>query len=126
MKDLPLSYLHIFPYSKRRSTAAAGYAGQVDTVTIKRRCARLRALDEEKRMEFYGRFAGQDAEVLVEAVRDKKTGLLKGRARNYIPVLFDGPDSLIRTAVRVRFRTCTAEGMRGVFEEEKHEKTSLA
>ena len=73
--------------------------------------ARLRALDEEKRMEFYGRFA----------VRDKKTGLLKGRGRNCIPALFDGPDSIIRAA-----KTCTAEGMRGVFEEEKHEETSLA
>lgn len=126
LKDLPLSYLHIFPYSKRRGTAAEGYAGQVDTVTIKERCAKLKTLDEEKRMEFYGRFAGQDAEVLVEAVRDKHTGLLKGRARNYIPVLFYGPDSLMRTVAAVRLETCTAEGMRGVFEEEKHEKTSLA
>ena len=116
LRDLPLSYLHIFPYSKRRGTAAEGYSNQVDPKTIKERCARLKALDEEKRMAFYSRFAGRDAEVLVEAARDRKTKLLKGRARNYIPVLFDGPDRLMNTATRVRLTTFTAGGMRGIIE----------
>jgi len=116
LKSLPLSYLHIFPYSKRRGTAAEAYGDQVDAKTIKERCARLMKLDEEKRAGFYGSFIGREAEVLVEAARDRKTGLLKGRARNYTPVLFDGPETLMNTIAAVRLTSFTAKGMRGVIE----------
>jgi len=56
--------------------------------------------------------------VLVEGDRDKKTGMLKGRARNYIPVLFEGDGSLVNTMARVRLTGFTARGMRGVIEEQ--------
>jgi threonylcarbamoyladenosine tRNA methylthiotransferase MtaB len=118
IKDLPVSYLHIFPYSKRRGTAAEAYPAQPRPGVVKKRCERLRALDEEKRLAFYGRFAGRAAQVLVESARDKKSGLLKGRARNYIPVLFEGGDALKNTVARVRLDSFTPVGMRGTLEEE--------
>lgn len=126
LKNLPLSYLHIFPYSRRRGTAAESYAGQLDPKTIKERCARLKELDTEKRLAFYDGFIGRSAQVLIEAARDRTTGLLKGRARNYIPVLLDGPDSLMNTIARVRLESRTAEGMRGALEEEERETTDIA
>ncbi|MFQ5441745.1 MAG: tRNA (N(6)-L-threonylcarbamoyladenosine(37)-C(2))-methylthiotransferase MtaB [Thermodesulfobacteriota bacterium] len=90
LKDSPLAYLHIFPFSPRRSTPAFDYGGKVDAAAVKERGARLKALDTFKRKEFYGRFIGVEAEVLVEGSRDKKTGMARGKTRNYIPVFLEG------------------------------------
>jgi threonylcarbamoyladenosine tRNA methylthiotransferase MtaB len=89
IKGLPVSYLHVFPFSMRRGTPAAEYEGRVDTKTVKQRCGRLRELDVFKRENFYGGFVGSKARVLVESKRDKRTGIMKGRTRNYIPVLIE-------------------------------------
>lgn len=113
LEDLPLSYLHIFPYSRRKGTAAAGYGGQVDPRAVRERCDRLKALDASKTAEFYKSFAGKEATVLIEFARDKKTGLLKGRARNYIQVYMDGADVLANTLTRVRLTGFGPDGMTG-------------
>ncbi|MBI4948663.1 MAG: tRNA (N(6)-L-threonylcarbamoyladenosine(37)-C(2))-methylthiotransferase MtaB [Deltaproteobacteria bacterium] len=111
--SLPISYLHIFPYSKRRGTPASSYKGQVLPDAVKGRIERLQPLDAEKRRSFYEKSVGKTAEVLAELSRDKKTGLLRGRSANYIPVLFDGPESLKNTIVKVRFASYDATGMTG-------------
>ncbi|VAW36006.1 tRNA t(6)A37-methylthiotransferase [hydrothermal vent metagenome] len=114
LKSLPLSYLHIFPYSKRTKTAAIDMPGHNDPRVIKERSARLHALDAQMRKAFYGRFTGREMTVLVESARDKKTGLLKGRTTNYIPVLIDGGDELKCSEVTVRLTGLDGGGVRGV------------
>lgn len=111
---LPLSYLHIFPFSPRKGTPAAGYPGQVSPGVIKERCSRLHELDARKREAFHGPFTGKEAAVLVETGRDRKTGLLKGRTRNYIRVLMEGEDGLRNRFARVVLAEPSADGMRGV------------
>ena len=113
IESLPISYLHIFPYSKRRGTPASSYKGQVLPDAVRERVGRLLSLDAEKRRSFYEKFVGKTVEVLAELVRYKKTGLLKGRSANYIPVLFDGPDSLKNTIVKVRLASYDETGMTG-------------
>jgi threonylcarbamoyladenosine tRNA methylthiotransferase MtaB len=93
IKELPISYLHVFPYSARSGTPAAGYGGHIDPRTVKARCRRLRRLDASKRYGFYKNFVGETATVLVETVRDRETGLPKGKSGNYIPVLLKGTGS---------------------------------
>jgi threonylcarbamoyladenosine tRNA methylthiotransferase MtaB len=41
IQDLPVSYLHVFPYSPRKGTAAAGFSGQVDQKVIRGRASKL-------------------------------------------------------------------------------------
>ncbi|MEE9615235.1 MAG: tRNA (N(6)-L-threonylcarbamoyladenosine(37)-C(2))-methylthiotransferase MtaB [Thermodesulfobacteriota bacterium] len=113
LKDLPVSYLHVFPFSKRRGTPAAGMPGQVNGKVIKERCRRLKDLDTLKRDGFYGEFLGKETHVLVESARDGKTGLLKGRSRNYIPVFLGGDDGLKRKEVRVTLTEAGERGMTG-------------
>ena len=102
LKDLPLSYLHIFPFSRRKGTAAASFSSQNHATKIKERCAVLKKLDEGKRREFYGRFIGKDAEVLVEFERHRATGLLSGWTDNYIPVVLEPNGVLSNTIVKAR------------------------
>lgn len=113
LKDLPVSYLHIFPFSKRTGTPAAGYEEQVRPADVRERCQRLKELDILKRAAFHASFAGRTAEVLIESARDRKNGLLKGRARNYIQVFMEGGDGLRRNISTVRLSPLNEEGMKG-------------
>lgn len=82
LKRLPVSYLHVFPYSKRKGTQAALFLNHVHPDTIKKRCELLRELSEEKKREFMGRFVGSVVSALVEGKRDTGSGLIKATTRN--------------------------------------------
>ncbi len=116
LEALPISYLHIFPYSKRAKTLAIDMPGHNDPKIIKQRAARLHALDARKRRAFYNRFLGREMTVLIESGRDRKTGLLKGRTTNYIPVLVEGGDELKCKEVSVRLTDILKDGMRGSYD----------
>ncbi len=87
VESLPFSYLHVFPFSKRKRTPASRFPHQVDEGKIKKRAERMRELGKEKRQIFYRQFLQQELSVLVEDRREKETGRWKGLSRNYIPVL---------------------------------------
>ena len=101
LQGLPISYLHVFPYSRRPGTPASGFKDQINGKIKDDRVRRLRELDQKKRSDFYRRQLGTGHRVLVER-RNKKTGLLQGFSENYIPLQFEGPSRLIKQVVRVR------------------------
>lgn len=53
--DLPFSYAHVFPYSRRPGTPAASWPEQVEPDVKKERAARLRALIDTKKQDFLRR-----------------------------------------------------------------------
>jgi threonylcarbamoyladenosine tRNA methylthiotransferase MtaB len=101
IESLPVSYLHVFPFSARPGTAACEFPDKVPAGAIKERCRRLRQLGQQQRTRFYRSFIVQRSAVLAEGKRDLATGLLKGVSANYLPVLFAGNDSLKNTIVHV-------------------------
>jgi threonylcarbamoyladenosine tRNA methylthiotransferase MtaB len=86
VESLPFSYLHVFPFSKRKGTPASQYSQVVDQANITRRAEAMRDLGKQKRRTFYSRFLHQELNVLVEERREKGTGRWKGLSQNYIPV----------------------------------------
>jgi threonylcarbamoyladenosine tRNA methylthiotransferase MtaB len=50
--DLPLSHLHVFPYSDRPGTVASAMGGKVDGATIRERGSRLRAIGQTMAARF--------------------------------------------------------------------------
>src|SRR3989338_2943705 len=94
LNDLPVAYMHIFPFSKRKGTPAAEFSNQVDAKIVKQRCERLKVLDTAKRKTFYQGVIGKRASVLIETSRDKETGFPAGRSRNYIPFLIKNHNEL--------------------------------
>ncbi|MGW8324039.1 MAG: MiaB/RimO family radical SAM methylthiotransferase, partial [Thermodesulfobacteriota bacterium] len=111
---LPVTYLHVFPYSRRPGTAAAGFPHPVPPEQIRKRAGALRKMGMKKRLDFYANHLHEEREVLVETTRDRKTGMLKGVSRNYIPVLFEGPDRLRARLVRVRIQAVKGRDVFGV------------
>jgi len=113
VEELPFSYLHVFGYSDRQDTAAAGLAGHVPAATIARRSRALRALAEAKSLAFRQRMVGAVEDVLVLERRDRATGDLVGLTGQYVGVVFGGPDALMRTTTRVRVTAADAAATRG-------------
>ena len=102
LKILPISYIHVFSYSKRKGTPASLMDNQVPENVKKERNARLQELAKAKNLEFKTKQLNKEVEVVVEHSRDKKTGLLKGLTGNYISVLIDGPDSLKGKLIKLK------------------------
>jgi len=99
--SLPISYLHVFPFSVKRGTPAADMPGKVQSVHITKKAELLRALGMRKRMDFYKSFIGETVNVLLEKTRDRRTGALAGYTSNYIRVLLNGPDDLVEKEVPI-------------------------
>jgi threonylcarbamoyladenosine tRNA methylthiotransferase MtaB len=94
LKDLPVSYLHVFPFSPRPGTAASRFKGRVAPEDIKKRAARLRDLGEKKRLLFFQGCLNREFPVLTEKWESRERGLIQGRSDNYLPVVFPvAPDS---------------------------------
>ena len=89
VESLPFSYLHVFPFSKRKGTPAFQFPQRVNEEEIKKRAETMRELGKQKRQAFYRQYLHQELSVLVEDRKEKETGRRKGLSRNYIPVLID-------------------------------------
>ena len=92
IERLPISHLHVFPYSRRPGTPAADFPDQVPGPLAKERAAKLRILGEQKQQSFARRFLGRQLQVVVEGGR--RDGLCKGLSGNYLQVAFSGPAGL--------------------------------
>jgi threonylcarbamoyladenosine tRNA methylthiotransferase MtaB len=101
IEKLPVTYLHVFPFSPRPGTPADKYPQKVPAKIIKARCEKMRRLGDEKKKTFYEKSTGKTVQILIEGKRDNATGLLKGITSNYIPVHVAGEDSLFNTFVQV-------------------------
>ena len=92
LKELSLSKIHVFPYSRRKGTTADSMHNQISNEEKKRRTAKIQEISDAKLWEFFNKNINTKNEVIIEKIRDKKTGLLKGVTRNYINVLIDDKD----------------------------------
>jgi len=109
LRDLPVSYLHVFPYSERPDTEAARMAGSVDRGVRARRSERLRLLSVRKRRMFHEQAVGHQLAVLFE--RQSPDGILEGLSGEYIRVRAHGPESFVNQIciteiVRAKNETC--------------------
>jgi threonylcarbamoyladenosine tRNA methylthiotransferase MtaB len=89
LEDLPLSHLHVFPYSDRPGTAASAFADKVDGAVIRARGAAVRAIGERMIHRFRDSQKGTTRRALVvddgmSAVTDNyvKVRLDAARTRN--------------------------------------------
>jgi threonylcarbamoyladenosine tRNA methylthiotransferase MtaB len=100
ISTLPITDLHVFPYSKRPGTPAATFPEQVPGDISKERAGRLRTLASEKYRAFAECFIGEELEVVVES--GLKTSFLKGVTRNYLDIRFSGDMTLSGQCVVVK------------------------
>jgi threonylcarbamoyladenosine tRNA methylthiotransferase MtaB len=95
IERMPFTYLHVFTYSERPGTPAAGYEGHVPMAVRKERNRVLRELAAAKNLAFRRRFIGRTLSAVT---------LDHGRAlsSNYLQLELDGgtpPNRLVNVAV---------------------------
>jgi threonylcarbamoyladenosine tRNA methylthiotransferase MtaB len=86
VSTLELSYLHVFPYSKRPNTRAARMPDHIDGLTVKERAKTLRALSDTLKRNYAQKFIGRTLPVVWESELDGQ-GRRTGYTANYIPVV---------------------------------------
>ena len=112
LKDLPVSYLHVFPYSQREGTAAAQFSDHLDHKVIKERSFLLRSLDKEKRKIFRGSLVNQTFSVLTEGWAPGERNLIWGLSDNYVRFHFPSKSLLKNTMVKAKAESVMEEGIR--------------
>lgn len=111
LKELPISYLHVFPYSKRLGTAATQFSDHLDHKTIKERAFRLRCLDKKKRRVFRDSLVGQTFHILAEGWVPGERNLIRGLSDNYVRCTFPSKGLIANEIVKVRAEGVTEQGM---------------
>lgn len=83
IEDMKLSFLHIFPYSRRDNTVAATMPGHLENKIKKERAARLAKLSKALYTAYKQNFIGKKISVILEKERD---GRLMGHSSEYLEV----------------------------------------
>ena len=84
IEELNPAYLHVFPFSPRPGTPAAGFKPRVPEKIKSERAGELRSLSATLRLNFYERFLGRKLSVVTES--QSADGWTTVRTDNYIPV----------------------------------------
>jgi len=114
LRDLPISYLHVFTYSERPNTKAMEFNFKVDVAERRERNNILRILSDKKRNEFQSQMMGKELNVLFE--HENHSGMMKGFSSNYIRVSHPFDEGLTNRFASVKIdgisnSLCTAQIM---------------
>ncbi|MDI6767218.1 MAG: tRNA (N(6)-L-threonylcarbamoyladenosine(37)-C(2))-methylthiotransferase MtaB [Bacteroidota bacterium] len=95
LKQMPISYLHVFTYSERQKTSAENLPEKIEPRIRHERNIILQKLSQEKRAAFYSSFIGRKLSVLFEG--NMHDDCISGLGKNYIRVSAIGDHSLVNT-----------------------------
>ena len=95
IKNLPISYLHVFPYSRRAGTPAYHLPEQIPTSIKNQRTQQLIELSNEKKHQFYAENIGSVRSILLESATSDNR--IVGFTDNYIKVAVEGSRELINS-----------------------------
>ena len=101
---LPFSNLHVFPYSPRPGTRAAGMSNAVPPAAKKNRAAVLDALGRRKRLRFARDLVGRSVSVLVEKLAGEDVGT--GWSGEYIEARVHRPGLAVNDIVTFQPDRC--------------------
>ena len=99
IKDLDISYLHVFSYSERENTKAILMDNKVPKNKISERSKMLRILSNKLQRKFYLNYQETEQSVLFE--QDNKDGFMHGFTKNYIKVKVPFDKSFVKTNSKV-------------------------
>ena len=98
IRSLPVSYLHVFPFSNRPNTRASTMSGHVTPAVKTARARVARELGAKKKQDYIARNIGRVVTVLVES---HDTGVVRGKSENYLDVYISGTPKDLNSFVTV-------------------------
>lgn len=117
-----LSFLHVFPYSRRDHTAAAQMSGHLENKIKKERASRLANLSKQLYTAYKQNFIGKEVSVIFEKEKD---GKLMGHSSEYLEVAAAAPNAMLHTMQTVRITALEGDLLIGCpLKEESYEAVS--
>jgi MiaB-like tRNA modifying enzyme len=98
VRDLPLTHLHAFTYSKRDGTPSATLKPEVNGKVAKERLHELEAIIKEKNFNFRKAFSGE-LEVLLESQKDS---LFIGHDQHFNKIVVESDEDLLGNWVNIQ------------------------
>lgn len=124
IESLPVTYLHVFPFSPRPPAPAASYPDRVPPDVVRERARRLKDLGRKKKEAFHDSMTGRILEVIGESASDEDGFCCKGLSSNYIPVYihqnetFTSADAFVNRLVPCRITgTASRHAVAGIPED---------
>jgi len=108
LRQIEISYLHVFTYSKRDNTLASRMESPVPDKVRKQRSDALHKLSDEKKHQFYLENRGREVKVLFES--DNSQGFMHGFTENYIKVKTPFNPAYVNQVVQVKLENLEKEG----------------
>jgi len=109
LKDLDISYLHVFTYSERANTGAPKLGTKVPMEVRRERSKQLHLLSERKKQAFYQTQIGKIKQVLFE--QEENEGYLYGFTENYVKVKTPFAANLINEIVEIEIIEIDRDGL---------------
>lgn len=113
LKDLDISYLHVFTYSERANTTAKKMANSVPMHVRRDRSKMLHILSEKKKRAFYTSQLEKTGVVLWE--NENHDGWIHGFTENYIKVKKRFSEKCVNTFEEVRYARIDMDGIMLVY-----------
>ncbi|UTW66914.1 tRNA (N(6)-L-threonylcarbamoyladenosine(37)-C(2))-methylthiotransferase MtaB [bacterium SCSIO 12643] len=110
VRDLPVSYFHVFTYSERPNTIANRMDHPVPMHVRNERSEKLRILSQKKRRAFNETQLGKTKTVLWESHQDED-GMMHGFTENYVKVSKPYDADLTNTFEQVTLKELAPEGV---------------
>ncbi|MGB8930112.1 MAG: radical SAM protein, partial [Anaeromyxobacteraceae bacterium] len=111
LEQLPIAYLHVFPFSARPGTPAASMPDPIAGPVVRERARELVALGDRRWRGYLKELAGHVLEVVVERVEG---GLARGTARRYATVRWPASGEQRGQVVRVRVEASDGQECFGI------------
>lgn len=109
LKDLEISYLHVFTYSERANTTAIKLGDPVPMHIRKERSKQLHILSNKKKRAFYEANIGKIGTVLFE--QEESEGTMYGFTENYVKVKIPYDSELANTFQKVQLNEIDRDGI---------------
>jgi threonylcarbamoyladenosine tRNA methylthiotransferase MtaB len=121
--DIPVTYLHVFPFSERSDTHAVILSDKVEASVKEERAAQLRNLSIKKKYAFSQSFVGSVCNVLFENVVEE--GRIWGFTENYIRVGVASRKELVNRILPVVLEEVDKDGLVKGSEVERIEQLAI-
>jgi threonylcarbamoyladenosine tRNA methylthiotransferase MtaB len=109
LKELDISYLHVFTYSERANTGAPKLGEAVPMDVRRERSKQLHLLSDRKKRQFYTENIGSERTVLFEQEEDE--GIMYGFTENYVKVKYTYQQDLVNTFQSIKLLDMDRDGI---------------
>ena len=109
LKDLDISYLHVFTYSERANTTAIKLGDPVPMAVRRERSKMLHILSDKKKRGFYEQNIGTERTVLFEHEEDE--GVMYGFTENYVKVKYPYDPDMANSFHKVKLTEIDRDGI---------------